>query len=53
MPQMMPMSWLSLFIMFSATLILFTTSNYYAMSPKTKTKKEKKSSSKKMLTWKW
>nr|YP_009349873.1 ATP synthase F0 subunit 8 [Pseudorhynchus crassiceps]AQM40021.1 ATP synthase F0 subunit 8 [Pseudorhynchus crassiceps] len=28
MPQMAPMSWLILFIMFSLTLILFSTMNY-------------------------
>nr|URX54451.1 ATP synthase F0 subunit 8 [Procryptotermes speiseri] len=36
MPQMMPMSWLTLFIMFSATLTLFATLNYYTTTPKTK-----------------
>nr|YP_009542007.1 ATP synthase F0 subunit 8 [Xiphidiopsis gurneyi]AYR06707.1 ATP synthase F0 subunit 8 [Xiphidiopsis gurneyi] len=29
MPQMAPMSWLFLFSMFSATLILFTILNYF------------------------
>nr|URX53127.1 ATP synthase F0 subunit 8 [Cryptotermes dudleyi]URX54126.1 ATP synthase F0 subunit 8 [Cryptotermes sp. 7 AB-2022a]URX54217.1 ATP synthase F0 subunit 8 [Cryptotermes sp. 7 AB-2022a]URX54243.1 ATP synthase F0 subunit 8 [Cryptotermes sp. 7 AB-2022a]URX54295.1 ATP synthase F0 subunit 8 [Cryptotermes sp. 7 AB-2022a] len=53
MPQMMPMSWLSLFIMFSVTLTLFATLNYYTMNPKTKASRKKKSPSKKTLTWKW
>nr|YP_009726962.1 ATP synthase F0 subunit 8 [Cryptotermes declivis]QIA95622.1 ATP synthase F0 subunit 8 [Cryptotermes declivis] len=52
MPQMMPMSWLSLFIMFSTTLILFATMNYYTMIPLTKTDK-KKETSQKNLNWKW
>nr|URX53762.1 ATP synthase F0 subunit 8 [Cryptotermes sp. 4 AB-2022a] len=52
MPQMMPMSWLSLFIMFSATLILFTTLNYYMMALNPKTKKYK-GVPKKALSWKW
>nr|URX52802.1 ATP synthase F0 subunit 8 [Cryptotermes cavifrons]URX53309.1 ATP synthase F0 subunit 8 [Cryptotermes cavifrons] len=52
MPQMMPMSWLSLFIVFSATLILFATLNYYTTTPKTKTT-EKKSILTKAMSWKW
>nr|URX52705.1 ATP synthase F0 subunit 8 [Cryptotermes sp. 1 AB-2022a]URX52731.1 ATP synthase F0 subunit 8 [Cryptotermes sp. 1 AB-2022a] len=52
MPQMMPLSWLSLFIMFSATLILFSTLNYYAMIIKTSTT-EKKEITNKILNWKW
>nr|URX53944.1 ATP synthase F0 subunit 8 [Cryptotermes sp. 5 AB-2022a] len=52
MPQMMPMSWLTLFIMFSATLILFTTMNYYATISKTKIN-EKMTLQKKTLNWKW
>nr|URX53606.1 ATP synthase F0 subunit 8 [Cryptotermes sp. 3 AB-2022a] len=52
MPQMMPMSWLSLFIMFSATLILFTALNYYMMTLETKMKKYKETP-KKALNWKW
>nr|URX54490.1 ATP synthase F0 subunit 8 [Glyptotermes sp. 18 AB-2022a] len=52
MPQMMPLSWLTLFIMFSMTLILFTSMNYYSHNPKSKTAKK---SEKKMTTmnWKW
>nr|URX54438.1 ATP synthase F0 subunit 8 [Cryptotermes penaoru] len=52
MPQMMPLSWLSLFIMFSATLVLFSTLNYYTMTFKAKTD-EKKSTLNKILNWKW
>nr|URX53411.1 ATP synthase F0 subunit 8 [Cryptotermes parvifrons] len=52
MPQMMPMSWLSLFIMFSATLILFATLNYYTVTPSVKvTTKGKTPTS--TLNWKW
>nr|URX53205.1 ATP synthase F0 subunit 8 [Cryptotermes rotundiceps] len=52
MPQMMPMSWLSLFIMFSTTLVLFATLNYYTNIPKTKTT-EKKMILTKPMNWKW
>nr|WHM51826.1 ATP synthase F0 subunit 8 [Cryptotermes bracketti] len=52
MPQMMPMSWLSMFIMFSTTLTLFATLNYYTNSPVASTI-EKKSTSTKAMNWKW
>nr|URH16830.1 ATP synthase F0 subunit 8 [Glyptotermes pubescens] len=52
MPQMMPLSWLTLFIMFASTLILFATMNYYSYTPKTKTSK-KSEIKKKELNWKW
>nr|URX53957.1 ATP synthase F0 subunit 8 [Cryptotermes domesticus] len=52
MPQMMPMSWLSLFIMFSASLILFTTMNYYTTTLKTDANEKKKVPTK-QLNWKW
>nr|URX52789.1 ATP synthase F0 subunit 8 [Cryptotermes cymatofrons] len=52
MPQMMPMSWLSLFIMFSATLTLFATMNYYMTILKTETTEKKKALTE-ALNWKW
>nr|URX53283.1 ATP synthase F0 subunit 8 [Glyptotermes sp. 11 AB-2022a] len=52
MPQMMPLSWLTLFIVFSTTLILFNTMNYYSQTPLTKKKKNKKIKTSK-LNWKW
>nr|URX53153.1 ATP synthase F0 subunit 8 [Cryptotermes queenslandis] len=52
MPQMMPLSWLSLFTMFSAALILFATLNYYTMTLKIKTSEGKKDLNK-PLNWKW
>nr|URX53398.1 ATP synthase F0 subunit 8 [Procryptotermes leewardensis] len=52
MPQMMPLSWLSLFIMFSSTLILFATMNYYMLVLKTETNEKKKILTK-TLNWKW
>nr|URH16492.1 ATP synthase F0 subunit 8 [Neotermes castaneus]WHM51553.1 ATP synthase F0 subunit 8 [Neotermes castaneus] len=52
MPQMMPMWWSTLFIMFSMTLILFASTNYYTMSPKVKST-AKTSTTMKKLNWKW
>nr|YP_010890630.1 ATP synthase F0 subunit 8 [Hypoderma bovis]WJK71611.1 ATP synthase F0 subunit 8 [Hypoderma bovis] len=33
MPQMSPISWLSLFIVFTMTFLLFNTMNYYCFTP--------------------
>nr|URX54425.1 ATP synthase F0 subunit 8 [Glyptotermes sp. 16 AB-2022a] len=52
MPQMMPLSWLTLFIMFSTTLILFNMMNYYSHIPKTTTTSKNEIKTK-MLNWKW
>nr|URX53244.1 ATP synthase F0 subunit 8 [Cryptotermes sp. 2 AB-2022a] len=52
MPQMMPMSWSSLFIMFSTTLIVFAALNYYASIIKSKMN-EKDETSMEGLNWKW
>nr|WHM51761.1 ATP synthase F0 subunit 8 [Rugitermes flavicinctus] len=52
MPQMMPLSWLLLFIMFSSTLILFATMNYYNNIPKS-TIMKKETIINKTTTWKW
>nr|URX53580.1 ATP synthase F0 subunit 8 [Neotermes cf. meruensis] len=52
MPQMMPMSWLTMFIIFSATLVLFASMNFYTKIMKTKTT-TKKTATMKTLNWKW
>nr|WHM51917.1 ATP synthase F0 subunit 8 [Incisitermes schwarzi] len=52
MPQMMPLSWLTLFLMFSATLMLFATMNYYMVIPKTEPA-TKKTILMKSMNWKW
>nr|AVN67818.1 ATP synthase F0 subunit 8 [Ischnoptera deropeltiformis] len=52
MPQMMPMSWLILFMFFSLLLMLFNFMNYYSLviePPKSLTKKIKINK----LNWKW
>nr|UQJ75238.1 ATP synthase F0 subunit 8 [Glyptotermes sp.] len=52
MPQMMPLSWLALFIMFSMALMLFATMNYYSHIPKS-TIASKVGISTKSMSWKW
>nr|UQJ73334.1 ATP synthase F0 subunit 8 [Pseudodiamesa sp. 1XL] len=54
MPQMAPISWLILFIVFSITLILFNILNYYCVLPKAISSEEKATGlSSNTLTWKW
>nr|QLY89931.1 ATP synthase F0 subunit 8 [Clusiodes albimanus] len=53
MPQMAPISWLLLFIMFSLIFILFNIMNYYSfftLSPKSSMVSKNMTPS---LTWKW
>nr|UUJ36878.1 ATP synthase F0 subunit 8 [Epeorus herklotsi] len=52
MPQMAPLSWLLLFIVFSTTLILFSIMNYFMMNPTTpqSTSSQFKTQA---LNWKW
>nr|UZC33337.1 ATP synthase F0 subunit 8 [Mastotermes darwiniensis] len=52
MPQMMPLSWLMLFFMFSLTFLLFNVVNYYSHIHKNvnPTKKTIKVNS---MNWKW
>nr|UQJ75212.1 ATP synthase F0 subunit 8 [Allotermes cf. paradoxus]URX53918.1 ATP synthase F0 subunit 8 [Allotermes sp.] len=52
MPQMMPLGWMTLFTMFSATLITFAAMNYYTMVPKSKST-TKEMITKKTMNWKW
>nr|YP_009689659.1 ATP synthase F0 subunit 8 [Runchomyia reversa]QEE94388.1 ATP synthase F0 subunit 8 [Runchomyia reversa] len=53
MPQMAPISWLTLFFIFSFTLILFNVKTYYCNIPSLPKFTQLKMSSKKDLTWKW
>nr|URX53658.1 ATP synthase F0 subunit 8 [Bifiditermes nr. madagascariensis] len=52
MPQMMPMSWTLLFIMFSMTLIIIATTNYFTSTLKPK-QTSKKALQKTPTNWKW
>uniref|UniRef100_A0AAU7B9T5 ATP synthase complex subunit 8 n=1 Tax=Isoplectron armatum TaxID=3073468 RepID=A0AAU7B9T5_9ORTH len=52
MPQMAPISWLLMFILFSITLLTFCSSNYFLfnISPSKSFKKEINTNS---FNWKW
>nr|AMN09046.1 ATP synthase F0 subunit 8 [Rhipidia chenwenyoungi] len=54
MPQMAPLMWLSMFIIFSITLIIFNTMNYFTFFPiKSKSSNLKINSKNTTLNWKW
>nr|QNV11703.1 ATP synthase F0 subunit 8 [Rhamphomyia barbata] len=53
MPQMAPMGWLSLFIIFTMTFMLFSMMNYYSILPPTPKTMSLNKSSFKSLIWKW
>nr|YP_010462947.1 ATP synthase F0 subunit 8 [Epeorus bispinosus]UUJ36813.1 ATP synthase F0 subunit 8 [Epeorus bispinosus] len=52
MPQMAPLSWLLLFIVFSSTLILFSVMNYFMMAP-TAPKGSSSQFQTQAFNWKW
>nr|YP_010621022.1 ATP synthase F0 subunit 8 [Hebardina formosana]WAX39405.1 ATP synthase F0 subunit 8 [Hebardina formosana] len=52
MPQMMPMSWLNLFIFFSTMFMLFNSMNYFSYIPMNNMT-EKKLINTKIMNWKW
>nr|WGO57941.1 ATP synthase F0 subunit 8 [Hemithyrsocera longiseta] len=52
MPQMMPLSWLSLYFFFSLLLLLFTFMNYYSYLPNSSPSEVIAKKIKKM-NWKW
>nr|YP_009350861.1 ATP synthase F0 subunit 8 [Pseudacanthotermes militaris]AQP27965.1 ATP synthase F0 subunit 8 [Pseudacanthotermes militaris] len=52
MPQMMPMEWTMLYIMFLMTFLMFNIMNYFNQSPDKKTTNKENISTNKM-TWKW
>nr|WKU83763.1 ATP synthase F0 subunit 8 [Argyra sp.] len=53
MPQMAPISWLTLYILFTITLIMFCILNYYSFSPSINKKSLNKSNISLPLNWKW
>nr|QVL29177.1 ATP synthase F0 subunit 8 [Ceratitis pallidula]QVL29190.1 ATP synthase F0 subunit 8 [Ceratitis pallidula] len=53
MPQMAPIGWLSLFIIFSITFILFSMMNYYSVIPQSPKSQISKKSQFNSLNWKW
>nr|AVN67756.1 ATP synthase F0 subunit 8 [Neostylopyga rhombifolia]WAX39353.1 ATP synthase F0 subunit 8 [Neostylopyga rhombifolia] len=52
MPQMMPLSWLMLFMFFSMMFLLFNIMNYFSHNPM-KIFGEKKMINMKSMNWKW
>nr|QIH96322.1 ATP synthase F0 subunit 8 [Amara aulica] len=53
MPQMMPMNWFMLYIMFTLIFFLMNFLNYYLFLIKNNTNFFKKKINSKMLIWKW
>nr|AMH85477.1 ATP synthase F0 subunit 8 [Eudasyphora canadiana] len=54
MPQMAPIGWLSLFIIFSITFMIFNMMNYFSFIPSMpKSNLNNKISSTNSLNWKW
>nr|YP_010446988.1 ATP synthase F0 subunit 8 [Loxocera planivena]UTM10353.1 ATP synthase F0 subunit 8 [Loxocera planivena] len=53
MPQMAPIKWLSLFIIFSTTFIMFNIMNYYNIFPLAPKLTLMKTNKKFFMMWKW
>nr|ULR86977.1 ATP synthase F0 subunit 8 [Macquartia sp. 3 HNL-2022a] len=53
MPQMAPINWLSLFIIFSITFILFNIMNFFSYQPSSPQFNLIKSKLTTSLNWKW
>nr|ARH54588.1 ATP synthase F0 subunit 8 [Pogonus iridipennis] len=53
MPQMAPMSWIFLYIMFTMIFLMFNFLNYYLFLIKNNEMTELKNFKNKMLNWKW
>nr|UOU85022.1 ATP synthase F0 subunit 8 [Ephemera danica] len=53
MPQMAPLSWLTLFIVFSMTLILFNILNYYSFDTNPPSSTQISKSNTKAFNWQW
>nr|WHM51787.1 ATP synthase F0 subunit 8 [Anacanthotermes sp.]WHM51800.1 ATP synthase F0 subunit 8 [Anacanthotermes sp.] len=52
MPQMMPISWTTMLIVFSLTFMMFNVMNYFSYIPKNKKVKSTTKQPEKM-NWKW
>nr|WNH42026.1 ATPase subunit 8 [Neoperla dianae] len=53
MPQMAPISWFLLFTVFSGTLLLFNSFNYYSFLPINSATPQHYTINPSSLTWKW
>nr|WKU83813.1 ATP synthase F0 subunit 8 [Brachypalpus cyanella] len=53
MPQMAPINWLSLFLLFSLIFMLFNMMNYFIYSPSTLKSKNMNKIYTNSMNWKW
>nr|WNH42064.1 ATPase subunit 8 [Neoperla pilulifera] len=53
MPQMAPISWFLLFIVFSGTLLMFNFLNYYSFLTLAPSSEQQQKINQKPLIWKW
>nr|ANJ70363.1 ATP synthase F0 subunit 8 [Colymbetes fuscus] len=53
MPQMAPMSWLTLYIFFAVIFMMFNFMNYYMFMINPSSQTTNKKMSKKSFNWKW
>nr|QEE94414.1 ATP synthase F0 subunit 8 [Toxorhynchites sp. CL-2019] len=53
MPQMSPLSWLTLFFIFSFTLMIFNIKNYYCFFYSLKSTSQNLNIKQNKLNWKW
>nr|UOU85191.1 ATP synthase F0 subunit 8 [Cephalops aeneus] len=53
MPQMAPISWLSLFLIFTMSFIMFNMMNYYCLNPILKNNLNFLKVNYKSMNWKW
>nr|YP_010894901.1 ATP synthase F0 subunit 8 [Phortica tanabei]WJW73414.1 ATP synthase F0 subunit 8 [Phortica tanabei] len=53
MPQMAPIGWLSLFLIFSISFILFCILNYYSYIPTSPKSLNLKTNNLNSMNWKW
>nr|QQV73464.1 ATP synthase F0 subunit 8 [Anthomyza sp. DY-2021] len=53
MPQMAPISWLTLFIVFLLTFMMFNILNYYSFIPSTPKSSSIKNFNMNSMNWKW
>nr|URH16648.1 ATP synthase F0 subunit 8 [Heterotermes tenuis] len=53
MPQMMPMEWMTLYITFLMTFLMFNIMNYFTQFPNSTTSPTKSTVSVNKMNWKW
>uniref|UniRef100_A0AAU7BAE5 ATP synthase complex subunit 8 n=1 Tax=Parvotettix domesticus TaxID=3073458 RepID=A0AAU7BAE5_9ORTH len=53
MPQMAPMNWLIMFLVFSVTMILFSLINYFMMKVLNPSKSQNNNNKSKSMNWTW